>query len=135
MSTTLSDGFDTRISKVRDDHLRMARGYDARVGHDGLIVFHPKRRKSRKKGFHLRALLLLPLALVGFKVLVLMQVGDASYQTRLDAMNAGTMPERAGAFVLQVDPVTRTVADHLKPALGSLGFCLSSRSAPFCGTR
>ncbi len=112
MSTTTDNGFDARIKKVQRSHARMARGYDAKVGRDGLIVFRPKRPKPR---LPLRGLILLVAAFIGFKVLVLMQIGDLAYQTRIDAMMSGSKAEKVGAYVLQIDPVTRTIADQLAP--------------------
>ncbi len=112
MSITTDNGFDARIKRVQRSHARMARGYEAKVGRDGLIVFRPKRRKPR---LPLRSMVLMIAAFFGFKVLVLMQIGDLAYQARIDALMSGSAAEQAGALVLQVDPVTRTIADQLAP--------------------
>ncbi|HEY9037380.1 MAG TPA: hypothetical protein VIN05_00320 [Roseovarius sp.] len=112
MSMTSDRGFDARIKKVKRNHLRMARGYEAKVGRDGLIVFRPKRRKPR---LPLRGLAILIAAFFGFKVLVLMQIGDLAYQARIDAMMSRSTAERVGAYALQIDPVTRTIARQLAP--------------------
>ncbi len=112
MSTTTNNGFDARIKKVQRNHLRMARGYEAKVGRDGLIVFRPKRRKPR---LPLRGLAILIAAFFGFKVLVLMQLGDLMYQARVDAMMSGSFTERMGAVALQIDPLTQTIAQQLTP--------------------
>lgn len=112
MPSATDKGFDARIKKVQRNHVRMARGYDAKVGRDGLIVFRPKRQKAR---LPLRSLIVVAVAFIGFKVLVLMQIGDAAYQARIDAMMTGSMGEQAGGYVLQLDPVTRTVAEQLAP--------------------
>lgn len=115
MSTITDNGFETRIMKVRRNHASMARGYDAKVGRDGLIVFRPKRRKAGLplRNLPLRGLFLLVAAFFGFKVLVLLQIGDLAYQTRIDAMMSGTIAERAGAWALQIDPLTRTIVQQL----------------------
>ncbi len=112
MSTTTDDGFDARIKRVKRTHLRMARGYDAKVGKDGLIVFRPRRRKLR---LPLRGLFTLVAAFVGFKVLVLLQLGDLVYQARVEAMLTGSLPEWLGAQALGIDPVTRIIAGQLAP--------------------
>lgn len=112
MSTTTEKGFDARIRKVQRNHVRMARGYDAKVGRDGLIVFRPRRRKTR---LPLRVLLLTVIAFIGFKVLVLMQIGDLAFQARIDAMMSGTVAEQIGGYILQLDPLTRLIADQLAP--------------------
>lgn len=112
MSTTANNGFDARIKRVQRNHLRMARGYEAKVGRDGLIVFRPKRRKPR---LPVRGLVVLIAAFFAFKVLVLMQIGDVAYQARVDAMMSGSFDERMGGIVLQIDPLTRTIAWQLAP--------------------
>ncbi|WP_324751791.1 hypothetical protein [Roseovarius sp. Pro17] len=105
-------GFEARITKVRRSHSRLAHGYEAKVGRDGLIVFRPKRRR---RGVPLRSLIILIAAFVGFKVLVLMQIGDISYQERVNALASGTAPERIGAFAMQIDPVTRIIVQQVVP--------------------
>lgn len=112
MSSMTDKGFDTRIKKVQRGHVRMARGYKAKVGRDGLIVFRPKRRKI---SLPLRSLIVLIVAFFGFKVLVLMQIGDLTYQARMDALMGGSLVEQAGAYLLQLDPVTRMIAAQLTP--------------------
>ncbi|PVA10502.1 hypothetical protein DC366_09025 [Pelagivirga sediminicola] len=112
MSTTINKEFDARIKKVQRNHLRMARGYDAKVGRDGLIVFRPKRRRP---SLPLRSLALLLVAFFAFKIFVLMQIGDLAYQARIDAMMDGSLPVQLGAYALQIDPLMRIVATQLAP--------------------
>ena len=107
-------GFDARIKRVRHSHAKMAQGYDAKVGRDGLIVFRPKRRR---KSIPWRPLLVLLAAFIGFKVFVLMQIGDIAYQERVDTLAAGTAVERAGAYAMQIDPVTRAIAAQIAPLI------------------
>ncbi len=85
----------------------MARGYDAKAGRDGLIVFRPKRRKAR---LPLRGLAILAITPLCFKGLVLMKIGDLAYQARVDALTSGSMAEQIGGYLLQIDPVTRFLA-------------------------
>jgi hypothetical protein len=106
--------FDARIKKVRHSHTRMARGYDAKVGRDGLIVFRPKRRR---RSVPIRALFVAITAFFGFKVLVLLSLGDIAYQERVDTLAVGSIAEQAGAYVMQIDPVARTIAEQLAPLL------------------
>jgi hypothetical protein len=112
MSMTINNGFNTRIKKVQRNHARMARGYSAKVGHDGLIVFRAKRHRPNLR---VRGLLVLIAAFVGFKVFVLMQIGDLAYQARIDALMSGSVAEQVGAYALQLDVVTRTIAAQLAP--------------------
>lgn len=112
MSMVIDKTFDTRIKRVRRNHMRMARGYDAKVGRDGLIVFRPRRRKA---SFRFRSLFLLVAAFLAFKVVVLMQIGVDAYQLRIDRLEAGTAVEQVGAYAMQIDPVTRAVVTGLAP--------------------
>lgn len=107
-------GFAARIKRVRHSHAKMAQGYDARVGRDGLIVFRPKRRR---RSIAWRPLMLLIAAFIGFKVFVLIQIGDITYQERVDRLAAGSVVEQAGAYFMQIDPVTRAVAAQVGPLL------------------
>ncbi|MFX0542812.1 hypothetical protein ACEWPM_013890 [Roseovarius sp. S4756] len=117
MSTTHTntpEGFDARIKKVQKSHSRLARGYDAKVGSDGLIVFRPKRRRP---GIPVRGIVLGLAAFFGFKALVLMQLGDIAYQDRVDGLAAGSAAEKAGAWIMQIDPVTEVIAAQIAPLI------------------
>ena len=103
-----------RLKKVRRNHTRMARGYDAKVGRDGLIVFRPKRKR---RALPVRALLVTIAGFIAFKVLVLMSIGDIAYEERVAALAAGSVAEQAGAFVMQIDPVTQIIAAQLAPLI------------------
>lgn len=103
-----------RLKRVQNNHSRMARGYDAKVGRDGLIVFRPKRKR---RSIPARALLVTIAAFFGFKVLVLMSIGDIAYDERVAALASGSAAERAGAIVMQIDPLTRSIADQLAPLI------------------
>ncbi|MCZ4354266.1 hypothetical protein O4H61_17255 [Roseovarius aestuarii] len=112
MTTTTENGFAARLKKVNRKHTRMARGYDAKVGRDGLIVFRPKRRKA---GMPIRGLMLAGAALLGFKALAIVQLGAGGYDARVEALQNGTAVEQAGAFVMQPDPVSTAIATRLAP--------------------
>lgn len=114
MSTMTDNGFNARIEKVERVHRRMAHGYDARIGRDGLILFRPRPARSKRR-LPLRGLLAVLVAVVGFKALVLTQIGDMAYQARIDDLVAGTPAEHLGGYVLGLDPVTRMIADQLAP--------------------
>ncbi len=108
------DGFNARLKKVRRSHDRLARGYKAKVGRDGLIVFQPKRRRA---GLPVRGILLTVVAFFAFKALVLLHLGDVAYSERADALAAGTVAEQVGAWVMQIDPVTHTIVTQIAPLL------------------
>ncbi|MEB8388996.1 hypothetical protein OO012_17340 [Rhodobacteraceae bacterium KMM 6894] len=112
MTITTQNGFTDRLKKVNRKHARMARGYDSKVGRDGLIVFRPKRRKA---AMPVRGLILAAVALFGFKALVIVQLGASTYDARVEGLQAGTTLEQIGAFVMQADPVSAALAVQMAP--------------------
>ncbi|MFD0860175.1 hypothetical protein [Roseovarius aquimarinus] len=108
------DGFNARLKKLRKSHTRMARGYNATVGRDGLIVFRPR---PRRRGLPLRGIALTIAAFFAFKVLVLLNLGEPSYQARAAELAAGTAVEQAGAWLMQIDPFTRLIAQQIAPLI------------------
>ena len=104
--------FADRLKLVRRKHVKMAHGYDCKVGRDGLIVFRPKRRKP---SFPIKGLVLLAVGFICFKGLVMAQIGQSVYEARVDQLSQGTVFEQAGAFVMQADPVATRIAEKAAP--------------------
>lgn len=103
--------FETRLTRLARKHRRMMNGVAYRVRPDGLITAHP--RRSLAGLFPLRTLALLALTLLAFKGLILTALGEATYLARLDDLEAGSGIERAGAWLMQPDPVTSGLATFL----------------------
>lgn len=104
--------FESRLARLIRRHRRMIHGGVAyRVRPDGLITAHPRRSLSGL--FPLRTLALLALALLGFKALILTALGEATFAARLADLQAGSGIERAGAWLMQPDPVTAGLAAAL----------------------
>lgn len=112
--TDTRNGFGTRLKKVQRKHARMARGYHCKVSRDGLIVFKAKRRKP---GVPWRGLTLTVMGFLFFKGVVMAHMGDATYASRVAEMSRGSTLDRAGAAVMQADPVSEFVAQQLRPLL------------------
>lgn len=112
MTTMSQNGFASRIKNVQRKHVRMAQGYDAKVGRDGLIVFRPKRRKA---GIPLRWIVVALAGMIVFKGLIMANLGAVSYGERVEALRAGTMVEQMGALVMQPDPASSFMAQKLAP--------------------
>ncbi|QYX57434.1 hypothetical protein K1T73_03260 [Roseovarius sp. SCSIO 43702] len=110
--TDAMNGFGTRLKSLQRKHAKMARGYECKVGRDGLIVFRPKRRRP---GVPWRGIALLVLGFLCFKGLVLAHMGPEGYAERVNEMRRGGAVEQAGAIVMQVDPVADFVARQLAP--------------------
>ena len=105
--------FNKRLKALGRKHAAMANGYTTQVRGDGLIVVKPKRRARR--GFPLAKLLILGLGFVAFKGFMLASLGELTYNERLARMGNGTSVEQAGAWVMQIDPLTRFMAGYLEP--------------------
>jgi len=106
--------FDQRLQTLARKHQAMSRGYVTRVQPDGLIVARPKRQQRRISG---RAVFLFLAAFIGFKAFLVANLGPQTYDDRLARLQAGTMVEKSGAFVMQADPLTMYVSNVIGPIL------------------
>ena len=92
----------------------MENGYVTEVGPDGLIVARPVRVRPR---LSLRPLIYCLAAFLIFKGLLLAELGSRVYGERVDRLRDGTAVEKVGAWVMQVDPVSRWIASQVAPHL------------------
>lgn len=114
MSETTYD-FDKRLQKLGKKHARIkANGFVRKLGKDGLITIHARRRGPT---FPLRGLIAVFVVAFVFKGFLLASMGEADYAERVAALQSGTMVEKAGAWVMQVDPATHGMASFLQPFL------------------
>jgi len=109
------DHFVKRLTSLGRKHQQMTHGYTTKVGKDGLIVVRPKRTARNASGLKVVGLALA--LFLTLKLLMVIVVGPASYQERLGGLENGTGIEKAGAYVMAIDPVTQAVADFLAPYL------------------
>ena len=102
--------FDRRIASLTKKHQAMSRGYSARLRPDGLIVVKPRRKRLAVSP---KAFLMFAAAFFAFKGFLLASLGATTYEQRLERLNAGTSVERAGAWVMQIDPLSQVLAQKL----------------------
>jgi hypothetical protein len=102
--------FDTRLKRIDRRHRKIAQGYAATVGRDGLLVAVPRRRRLRVP---FAGIALVAVGIIAFKGLVLAQLGAAGYETRVANLATGSQIEQAGAWVMQADPMTVWVAGKI----------------------
>lgn len=100
--------FEQRLSSLERKHRELAKGYVTKINPDGLIVVAPKHPKGPMRT---RLAVGVILGFFLFKCVTMILVGPATYETRLDALREGTGPERFGAWLMQVDPISGYVAD------------------------
>ena len=102
--------FENRQKAVRRKHTRMAKGYVTKLRQDGLFV----QTTDKKIGSYLlRMVMGLIMAVFAFKSFVLYWIGTVGYQGHVDALADGTVVERAGAAVMQIDPISSAIATFL----------------------
>jgi hypothetical protein len=100
--------FDHRVTQLEAKHRRLSDGVSYRIGPDGLIMAYPHRRFSPR--FPGRGLVLLVTTAFAFKAALFVASGEASYNARLAELSQGLPVERAMAWLMQPDVVTRAVA-------------------------
>ncbi|MDA7966579.1 hypothetical protein [Ruegeria sp.] len=102
--------FGQRVTRLTKKHEKLNRGYRATMRSDGLVVMKPQRVRS---GVPARVLMLTLLGFFAFKAFLLFHLGAATYQDRVESLNAGTPVEQAGAWIMQVDPVSQFLSVQL----------------------
>lgn len=106
--------FARRINKLSRKHKAVSRAHSVTMAPDGLIHVRPRRQFPKPP---LRMLVLAVAILFVFKSALLSHLGDAAYTERLDKLATGNVSERAGAWVMQIDPVTQFIATQIGSAL------------------
>ncbi|MEM1005369.1 MAG: hypothetical protein AAF496_05285 [Pseudomonadota bacterium] len=106
--------FDQRVNRLNKKHQKMSRGYRATMRKDGLVVMRPQRVRS---AIPAKVLLLSLIGFFAFKAFLLSSLGPSGYQFRIDSLSDGTSVEKAGAWVMQIDPLTETLAVQLNKIL------------------
>ena len=107
--------FDRRLRQLEGKRARKASGgHSLRMGPDGLVTMVPRRRKPR---FPLGAVLSVLAVAFAFKAVLLASMGTESYVAKLSDLASGSAAERAGAWVLQPDPLSLALAKPLAPYL------------------
>ncbi|WP_170372023.1 hypothetical protein [Ruegeria arenilitoris] len=106
--------FDQRVHRLTKKHNKMSRGYRATMRKDGLVVMKPQRVRSAVPA---KVLLLCLCGFFAFKAFLLSNLGPTGYQYRVDALNEGTSVEQAGAWIMQIDPLSQAISTQLSKIL------------------
>ncbi|CUH78713.1 hypothetical protein [Tropicibacter naphthalenivorans] len=115
MENTLQD-FRKRQEAVHRKHSRMAKGYVNKLDKTtGVIVQQPD---SKTGGIGLRVLVFLGLFFMAFKGFVLAWLGEEAFLGHVAELQTGSTVEQAGAWLMQIDPVTARIAEVITPFLG-----------------
>lgn len=103
--------FNQRVGRIHQKHRKMSRGFVELVERDGLLV--PRSGRRQRRSFPLKGLILALVGFMVFKGLLYSQVGATTFGTRLDNLSSGSAIEKAGAWVMQADPVTIWIAEQI----------------------
>jgi hypothetical protein len=114
MEDTFTD-FRKRENALRRKHIRMSHGYVTRMNRNGVIEQVPTQKAG---SFGLRVIVRLTLVFFSFKVLTLAWLGDLAYAGHLETLSQGSAYEKGGAWLMQIDPVTRMIVDLIAPLIG-----------------
>lgn len=74
------------------------------------------RRRNRRSP--LRPLVTFVTVIVIFKGFLLASLGAATYGSKIDALREGTIVEQIGAYVMTMDPFSKSIATLIAPLLG-----------------
>ncbi|WP_373355799.1 hypothetical protein [Pseudoroseicyclus sp. CXY001] len=95
------------MKRITRTHARLAGGARLTMDRSGLVTARPK---VRMPVFPLRIVLHLVLGALLLKAALLAAMGAGAYDETLQALSSGSMPERVGAVIMTVDPVTEILA-------------------------
>lgn len=99
--------FDKRLRRLDRKHRRMANGFSPVVLPDGLISIRPRRRAPQ---LPFKGILYLILGFIIFKAIAISHYGMPGYVERVELLRAGTVFERAGAWLLQPEQASSWLA-------------------------
>ncbi len=111
MSDAQMHEFDQRLQRIDRRHQLLARGFALSVSKDGLIVARPQRDSRR---FPWRGLLMVLVAVLGFKAMLYAQIGAEDYNARIATLSAGSVVEQIGAYAMAADPFTVWLASAIQ---------------------
>lgn len=106
MSLT-SSPFDRRLKRIVRNHKRLSYGVVHTVNSNGLIVARPRIYNPK---FPAKGLLLTVVAMFVFKGFLFANLGSETFNLRVAELAAGSAVEKAGAWVMQADVATVTIA-------------------------
>lgn len=103
--------FHQRVGRIERTH-KNGGGFEA-AGTLGMSYYNNLRKPRRTTNWVTPMMLVLS-TVVCIKAAVLSNVGTANYNERIALLQSGDAADRIGAYMLQADPLTRTMATLLR---------------------
>ncbi|WP_197915737.1 hypothetical protein [Thiosulfatihalobacter marinus] len=104
--------FHDRLAKI---YRKEARGRRSRqrvvINRDGYVIV---RGAGRRRGIPWTGLVMLAVAFFGLKGAIIAQFGPDFYSQRVARLDGGNVVEKAAAWTMQPDPVSRWVSVQIK---------------------
>ena len=103
--------FRNRLGRIDRSHRKLSSGYVQLVEKDGVLVPVPHRRI--RSAFPYRGMLVAIAGFLVFKAFLFASLGEGVYNFRVERIADGTVFERAAAWVMQADPITRYISSFV----------------------
>lgn len=108
--------FHQRLRRLDTKHEALTRGYETVMRPNGLVMALPSSAQAPSR-IPIRPGVFLIAALFLLKAILIVSVGEATYDARVEQLRQGTLIEHAGAVAMQADPVSQFLALKLRPYL------------------
>ncbi|KAF0675735.1 hypothetical protein [Profundibacterium mesophilum] len=106
-------GFQDRCRAIaRQKGVRRGRGIVLSLDRTGLRIAHGARPEM---GASLKGMFLVCAVMFLGKSLMLAELGEMAYAERVARLSGGSLPERLGGWLFEVDPLSRELAAILLP--------------------
>lgn len=101
--------FNERLHEIESRHKGQSSGFVRLVERNGILA--PADQTRGRRALPVRGIVLSLLAFLGFKGVLLAQLGAVTYVSRVAQLESGTIVEQMGAWAMRADPVTLFIAD------------------------
>lgn len=107
--------FSGRLRRIEKIH-RRGGGFEA-IGTLGQSHYTRMRLQTQRRPL-LRSAVILLASIVLLKGLLLASLGEVAYAEKLARLEAGSLVDQAGAFIMGPDPLSSTIAKLIAPIVG-----------------
>ena len=107
--------FYGRLGRI--DSIHQAGGGFEAEGTLGMSFYNARRRRQTRRVGILGPLAVVAMSVVALKSTVHATIGADLYEKRVVALGEGTAVEKAGAYVLQADPLTLAISGKIRDIL------------------